>query len=108
MSGSNSCFLTCIQVSHEHGLAHQSKVGVTDLGIKGQRGGPLLMWPCLVTSVSVISGDISLRQQLKVVSVSPSTKKVDLAELSFSEFLALLELTGFSFLFVSADPFVLN
>ena len=108
MSGSNSCFLTCTQVSHEHGLAHQSKVGVTDLGIKGQRGGPLLMWPCLVTSVSVISGDISLRQQLKVVSVSPSTKKVDLAELSFSEFLALLELTGFSFLFVSADPFVLN
>ena len=66
------------------------------------------MWPCLVTSASVISGDISLSQQLKVVSASLSNKKVDLAELSFSEFLALLELTAFSFLFVSADPFVLN
>ena len=66
------------------------------------------MWPCLVTSASVISGDISLSQQLKVVSASLSNKKVDLAELSFSEFLALLELTGFSFLFVSADHFVLN
>ena len=108
MSGSNSCFLTCIQVSHEHGLARQSKVGVTDLGIKGQGGGPLLMWPCLVTSASVITGGVSLSEQLKVVSASPSTEKVDSAELSSPEFLALLELTAFSFLFVSTDPFVLN
>ena len=34
MSGSNSCFLTYLRVSHEHGLAQQSKAGVTDLGIK--------------------------------------------------------------------------
>jgi len=61
-----------------------------------------------VTSASVITGDISLGQQLKVVSESPSTEKLGSAELSLSEFLALLELTTFNFLFVSTDPFVLN